>query len=120
MRAPPPKAVLEPMAAVFIGVALLHFLLGGILWGLLPLWQPAPYGSTPDMGEDAERYWFAPADYHREGTVFTPAAAEPAPVAAPPAPVETSPSPAPAKAGPAKRDLAHRNRVRATAVSSTS
>jgi len=81
MRSASPKTPLEPMAAAFIGVALLHFLAGGVIWGLLPLWKPALPGQKGDTEDMEGRYWFAPADYTREGVV-APALPEKAPVKA--------------------------------------
>jgi outer membrane biosynthesis protein TonB len=107
MRSPSPKPALEPVFPFFIGVVLLHFLVGGIVWGLLPFWPPSFYEPAGTQVA-ADRYWFSPADYRREPPPPD-MPLEPAPIgttiAPPPTPsdypgtlAETSlPSPAPGR-----------------------
>ncbi|TDU73155.1 outer membrane biosynthesis protein TonB [Prosthecobacter fusiformis] len=103
----PKQPPLEPVAAVFFGVLLLHGLGGALIWGMLPLWQmERPHPEPVGLPQDG-RYWFSPADYQMPslkleapsevtGTTVPPPAASPVPAAAAvPAPVVAKEEPKP-------------------------
>lgn len=56
---------LQPVLPAMLVVVLVHGLLGGAVWALLPLWKPVRFGPGAKPPVEDGRYWFAPTDYQR-------------------------------------------------------